>query len=93
MARIASLIGLGFASTLMITAPAFASAPSAPAAAARPGQHALAQQPAAPKVAASKPGAAKRPNTHLARATLRNGKKVTYNCNLAGNKTKQACKG
>lgn len=36
--------------------------------------------------------AAPRSGTHLAKATLRNGKQVTYNCSLAGNKTKQACK-
>jgi hypothetical protein len=43
--------------------------------------------------AAPKRVAQARSNTHLARATLSNGKKVTYDCRLAGNKSKQACKG
>lgn len=92
MARIGTLIGLGLASTLMITAPVFASTPAASTAAAQPATHTLAKQAVAPKTATPKRVAAKRHNTHLAKATLSNGKKVTYNCSLAGNKNKQACK-
>lgn len=89
MARFHTLIGLGLASTMLMTAPAFA---SSAAATAKPAAHSVAAaKPAA--VAAPKRAVSTRQNTHLAKATLSNGKKVTYNCRLAGNKNKQACKG
>lgn len=97
MARFRTLIGFGLASTMMIAAPVFASAPSASTTTAKPAAtHTLAKQTVAPKatkVAAPKRTASTRQNTHLAKATLSNGKKVTYDCRLAGNKNKQACKG
>lgn len=97
MARFRTLVGLGIASTMMITAPVFASTPTASTTStARPVAHAVAKQAAAPKAAATaapKRVASTRHNTHLAKATLNNGKQVTYNCRLAGNKNKQACKG
>jgi hypothetical protein len=90
MARFRTLIGLGLASTALLTAPVFA----ATTATARPAAHAQLHQAAAatPKAKASASTAAPA-KTHLAKATQSNGKKVTYNCNLAGNKNKQACKG
>lgn len=97
MAHFRTLVGLGLASTMMITAPVFASTPAASSsAAAKPVAHVAAKQTAAPKAAttaAPKRVASTRQNTHLAKATLSNGKKVTYDCRLAGNKNKQACKG
>lgn len=96
MARFRTLIGLGLASTMMVTAPVFAAPPSASTAAAKPVTHTMAKQAVAPKAAttaAPKRVASTRQNTHLAKATLSNGKKVTYDCRLAGNKNKQACKG
>lgn len=92
MARFRTLVGLGLASTMMITAPVFASTPaSSTSTAAKPVAHAAA--PRAATTAAPKRVASTRKNTHLAKATLSNGKKVTYDCRLAGNKNKQACKG
>ena len=97
MARFTTFVGLGLASTMMIAAPVFASTPAtSTSAAAKPVTHSVVKQTVATKVtttAAPKRVASKRPNTHLARATLSNGKKVTYDCRLAGNKSKQACKG
>lgn len=97
MARFRTLVGLGLASTMMITAPVFASTPAASTTTgAKPVAHSVAHQAVAPKAAttaAPKRGASTRQNTHLAKATLGNGKKVTYDCRLAGNKNKQACKG
>lgn len=94
MARFRTLIGLGLASTMMITAPVFAT--TAATATAKPVAHMQPAQTTAttPKVKASTPArtATARPKAHLAKATLSNGKKVTYNCNLAGNKNKEACK-
>lgn len=102
MARLRTLIAFGLASTMMIGAPAFAvtqqhsattTAAAKPAArmAAKPAvmtpARTTAATPAKPRTATPA-----RSNTHLAKATLRNGKQVTYNCSLAGNKTKQACK-
>lgn len=95
MARFHTLIGLGLASTMMITAPVFASTPAtSTTTAAKPAAH-TAAMPAARAATATAPKrvASTRPNTHLAKATLSNGKKVTYDCRLAGNKSKQACKG
>ncbi len=95
MARFHTLVGLGLASTMMITAPVFASTPAASTTpAAKPVAH-TAAMPAARAATATAPKrvASTRPNTHLAKATLSNGKKVTYDCRLAGNKSKQACKG
>ncbi len=50
--------------------------------------------PAKPAVPARTASAAK-PRSHagMVTTTLSNGKKVTYDCHLAGNKTKSACKG
>jgi hypothetical protein len=97
MARFRTLVGLGLASTLMITAPVFASTPATSTnAAAKPATHSVMKQAVATKVtttAAPKRVATTRQNTHLVKATLSNGKKVTYDCRLAGNKNKQACKG
>lgn len=97
MARFSTLLGLGLASTMMITAPVFASTPvTSTSTAAKPVAHTMAKQAVAPKAAATaapKRVASTRQNTHLAKATLSNGKKVTYDCRLAGNKNKQACKG
>lgn len=101
MARFRTLVGLGLASTMMITAPVFASTPAASTTAAsttaaKPVARSVAHQAVAPKAvkaAAPKRAASTRQNTHLAKATLSNGKKVTYDCRLAGNKNKQACKG
>ena len=49
---------------------------------------------ATPAVPARTASAAK-PRSHagMVTTTLSNGKKVTYDCHLAGNKTKSACKG
>lgn len=102
MARFRTLIAFGLASTMMIGAPAFAATqqhPAAPTAATKPAAR-MAAKPAAAmpaKTVAATPAkprtaAPARSNTHLAKATLRNGKQVTYNCSLAGNKNKQACK-
>ena len=97
MARFTTLVGLGLASTMMISAPVFASTPTAStSAAAKPATHSAVKQAAATKsatTAAPRRVASTRQNTHLAKATLSNGKKVTYDCRLAGNKNKQACKG
>jgi len=97
MARFRTLVGLGLASTMMITAPVFASTPASSASpSAKPVVHSMAKPTVAPKAAtapAPKRVASTRQNTHLAKATLSNGKKVTYDCRLAGNKNKQACKG
>lgn len=98
MSRIASIVGLGLASAMMLSTPVFAATATkpAPAATARP-----AAKPAA-KLAVAKPTARKaapahvakaKKNGHFASATLKNGKKVTYNCSLPGNRNKQACHG
>jgi hypothetical protein len=93
MARFRTLAAFGLASMVMIGAPAIAASPQH-----QTSTSATAAKPAAPvKLAAATPAKPKavtraRP-THLAKATLRNGKQVTYDCRLAGNKTKQACKG
>lgn len=99
MASFRSVIGIGLVSAMIISAPVFASTPqhsAASAAVARPVLRTPVKQavatPAQTKVAAPAHKAAKQPS-HLAKATLRNGKKVTYDCSLAGNKTKEACKG
>jgi hypothetical protein len=97
MARFSTLLGLGLASTMMIAAPVFAAPPAASTTtAAKPVTRSMAKHSVAPKAAttaAPKRVATARHNTHLAKATLSNGKKVTYDCRLAGNKNKQACKG
>ena len=46
---------------------------------------------ATPVAAAPKPKAAAAPAGRMVSAKLANGKTVTYNCALAGNKTKKAC--
>lgn len=94
MARFHTFIALGLASTMMVGAPAIAATQQHPATtsvAAKPAAR-TAAEPAAAMPAKAKVAAPARSNTHLAKATLRNGKQVTYNCNLAANKTKQACK-
>ena len=61
--------------------------------AAKPVAHAQAK-PAATKVAtAPARTATAKPRGRMVTARLANGKTVTYDCSLAGNKTKQACKG
>jgi hypothetical protein len=87
MARFRTLagLGLGLASTMMIAAPVFAAATTTTAT--KPAAHAKAA------AATSKDKAAPHRTTHLAKATSSNGKKVTYDCHLAGNKNKPACKG
>lgn len=101
MARFHTLVGLGIASTLMVTAPVFASTTAKPvpaAVVAKPALRAPANRAAtpAPTKAATAAAPAAKPATHrsahTAKATLSNGKKVTYDCRLAGNKNKQACK-
>ena len=100
MARLRSLIAFGLASTMMVGAPAIAATQQHPATvAAKPAAHTAAKPAAAmparsTATASAKPrtAAPARSGTHLAKATLRNGKQVTYNCSLAGNKAKQACK-
>lgn len=108
MARFRTLVGLGLASAMMIGTPVFASASSAattttkPAAkpAAKPATK-LAAKPAARPAAkpatrlAATPARATpaRSGGRMVKARLANGKTVTYDCSLAGNKTKQACKG
>ncbi|WP_404370217.1 hypothetical protein AB5I39_01510 [Sphingomonas sp. MMS24-J45] len=62
--------------------PAAAAAKPAPAMAAKP---ALAAKPAPRAKAAAAPAG------RMVSAKLSNGKTVTYNCSLAGNKTKKAC--
>jgi hypothetical protein len=96
MARFRTLVGLGLASTMLITAPVFASAPSAATTkpAAKPAAHMQAKPAAKPRLAAAPTRApAARSGRRLVTARLANGKTVTYDCSLAGNKTKQACKG
>lgn len=86
MARFRTLIAFGLASAMMIGAPAIAATQQHPAttpAAAKKAPHAPA------KTRAATPA---RSRTHLAKATLRNSKQVTYDCRLAGNKNKHACK-
>ena len=51
------------------------------------------KQAAAKPKAASQRVAAARPTGHMVKAKQANGKTVTYNCSLPGNKNKQACKG
>lgn len=70
--------------------------------AAPPAAHVTAVKPAAPtsrpgmfsftKPAAARPAPRPAANGRMVQARLSNGKTVTYNCSLAGNQTKQACK-
>lgn len=94
MARFHKILGLGLASTMLIASPVFA-APAKPAAVSHPVTQASVQHsvtPAPVKATTHKAPAVQRHNKHMARATQRNGKQVTYNCSLAGNMNKQACK-
>lgn len=97
MARFATLVGIGLASTLMISAPVFAASPPASSpASAKPAMRAPTKQAAAPTKAsttAPKRAASAHPHARIVKVRLSNGKTVTYNCSLPGNKTKQACKG
>ena len=96
MARFGSLIGVGLAATMMIAAPSFAATTTAKPAttavkpAAKPVKQAAVA--AKPKAAPQRVAAA-RPTGHMVKAKQANGKTVTYNCSLPGNKNKQACKG
>lgn len=113
MSAFRTLVGLGLASTMMITAPVFAAnttttrtTTTAAAPAAKPVKKVAAVTPkakittpakltpakATPARAVPAKAVAARSGANTAQATLSNGKKVTYNCNLAGNKNKQACK-
>lgn len=102
MARFRMLVAMGLASTLVIGAPAIAATQqhqTTTTAAAKPAARTMAKpaatmpaKPAAAMPAKPRAAAPARSNTHMAKATLRNGKQVTYNCSLAGNKNKQACK-
>ncbi|MBD3745821.1 hypothetical protein ACWKWJ_13350 [Sphingopyxis terrae subsp. ummariensis] len=94
MARFGSLIGVGLAATMMIAAPSFAATTTAKPAttAVKPAAKPVKQAAAKPK-AASQRVAAARPTGHMVKAKQANGKTVTYNCSLPGNKNKQACKG
>jgi hypothetical protein len=82
------LAGSAFAATTPAAAPAKATKPAAQAAA-KPA--AVTAAPA--KTVAKKPAASAASHKRLVKAKLSNGKTVTYDCSLAGNKTKQACKG
>lgn len=107
MARFHTLIGLGLASAMMIGTPVFASAPAASTttkAAAKPATKLAAKPAAKPAVRTQAKPATKlaatparatpaRSGGRMVKARLANGKTVTYDCSLAGNKTKQACKG
>lgn len=91
MARFRTLVGLGLASTMLITAPVFAAATTAKP---KPAAQAPAKPAAKAKLAATPARtAATRPGGRMVKARLANGKTVTYDCSLAGNRTKQACKG
>lgn len=120
MSAFRTLVGLGLASTMMITAPVFAApgttnratpatraVPATRATPAKPATPAVRATPAKPAVPAKKVAAVTpkakittpakavpaRHGARLVTAKLSNGKTVTYDCSLAGNKTKQACKG
>lgn len=99
MTRFRTLLGLGLASSMMLAGSAFAATPPAatPATAAKPAAHAVAKPAAAAatpaKTVARKQTASAASHKRLVTAKLSNGKTVTYDCTLAGNKTKQACKG
>lgn len=94
MARFRMLVALGLASGLVIGAPAIAATQQHPATTSAPAKPAARTpaKPAATTPAKPRTAAPARSGTHMAKATLRNGKQVTYNCSLAGNKNKQACK-
>lgn len=108
MARFHTLVGLGLASAMMIGTPVFASSPSASTTAtktvAKPATKLTAKPAAKPAVRAQAKPATRlaaaparatpaRSGGRMVKARLANGKTVTYDCSLAGNKTKQACKG
>lgn len=109
MARFHTLVGLGLASAMMIGTPVFASSPSASTTtttktAAKPATKLAAKPAAKPAVRAQAKPATRlaaaparatpaRSGGRMVKARLANGKTVTYDCSLAGNKTKQACKG
>ncbi|MGV7119344.1 hypothetical protein ACVENA_01240 [Sphingopyxis sp. 550A] len=109
MARFHTLVGLGLASVMMIGTPVFASTPSASTTTSKPATKLAAKPAAKPATRAQAKPAAKlaatparatparatpaRSGGRMVRAKLSNGKTVTYDCSLAGNKTKQACKG
>ncbi|WP_449327307.1 hypothetical protein [Sphingopyxis sp. 550A] len=94
---------------MMIGTPVFASTPSASTTTSKPATKLAAKPAAKPATRAQAKPAAKlaatparatparatpaRSGGRMVRAKLSNGKTVTYDCSLAGNKTKQACKG
>ena len=65
-------------------------APAAKPAPAKPAPM-MAAKPMAASKPAAKPRAATAPGGRMVSAKLANGKTVTYNCALAGNKTKKVC--
>lgn len=71
--------------------PAKPATPARKLAVAKRATPAVAAKPAVPARSAS----VAKPRSHagMVTTTLANGKKVTYDCHLAGNKTKTACKG
>ncbi len=96
MARFPAIVGLGLASAMMIGTPAFASTPAASTTATKTSTKPatkLAAKPATRLAAAKARATPARSGGRMVKARLANGKTVTYDCSLAGNKTKQACKG
>lgn len=85
-------IALAAAALLCSTA---ATAQTKPAAKPTPAKVAAAKPAPAPAKPAAKPAPRAKPaaatGARLVSAKLSNGKTVTYNCALAGNKTKKAC--
>ncbi|QGN55528.1 hypothetical protein [Novosphingobium sp. Gsoil 351] len=71
------------------TTPTHAAARAVPATPAKPATRAVPAKPAARTASAAKP----RGKSGMVTTRLANGKKVTYDCHLAGNRTKAACKG
>ncbi len=94
MARFHTLVGLGLASTMMITAPVFASTPAASTTtAAKPAAH-TAATPAyrAATATAPKPGRIDAENTTF-QATLSNGNRPDCLIRMRATRTSRPCKG
>ena len=105
MTKFKNMIGMGAATLAIISLPALATTTSTAAKpitahAAKPAAthtvhtKAIAAAPlrAAPAVRLAPRVAAARPNGRMVQARLSNGKIVTFNCSLAGNQSKQACR-
>ena len=105
MTKCKNMIGMGVAALAIISLPALATTTSTAAKpvtahAAKPAaihavhSKAVAAAPAraVPAVRLAPRVAAARPNGRMVQARLSNGKIVTYNCSLAGNQSKQACR-